>query len=75
MTGKWKAEDIKCIKEHLDSIEREVIQLRKAIIYGKPIDHDKNQKAWAKLIELSDEISERWEGPAAVEEIRSQREK
>ena len=75
MIGKWKAEDIKHIKEHLDSIEREVIQLRKAVIYGKLVDSDRNQKAWAKLMELSDEISERWEGPAAVEEIRSQREK
>ena len=68
MTGKWKTEDINCIKEHLDNIGRELVQLRKAI------DHDKNQKAWAQLMELSDEISERWEEPAAVEEIRSQRE-
>jgi len=75
MEGELEAMDMKHIKEHLDSIEQEVVQLRKAAIYGKVVDSDKNRKVWTELIALSDEISERWKGPAAVDEIRSQREK
>jgi len=67
--------DTKSVKEHLDSIEQEVIQLRKIIIYERPIDHSKNQEAWTKLMALSDDISKQWKGESAVEEIRSQREK
>jgi hypothetical protein len=75
MKGEWKVEDMKYIKEHLDSIEQEVAQLRKIAIYRQTVDVDKNRKAWAELMALSDEISEQWKGPSAVEEIRSQREK
>jgi len=77
MKGEWKVDniDMKYIKEHLDSIEQELAQLRKMIIYRHPIDRDKSQKAWAELMELSDEISEQWKGASAVEEIKSQREK
>ena len=75
MKSRWKAADIERIREHLDNIEREVVQLRKAIIYGKIADSNKNQKAWDELLALSGEISERWSAPSAVEEIRSQREK
>jgi hypothetical protein len=75
MKGEWKVEDMKYIKEHLDSIEREVVQLRKMTIYRRTVDVDKNQKTWNELMALSDEISEQWEGPSAVDEIKSQREK
>jgi len=75
MKGEWRAEDVKYIKEHLDSIEQEVVQLRKVTIYNKVVDGDKNQKAWAELMALSAEISERWKGHSTVEEVRSQREK
>ncbi len=67
--------DMKRINEHLDSIQQEVVQLRKIAIYGRAIDHNKNQETWAKLMALSHEISEQWNGEPAVEEIRSQREK
>ena len=75
MKGEWKVEDMKYIKEHLDSIEREVVQLRKMTIYRRTVDVDKNQKTWTELMALSDEISEQWECPSAVDEIKSQREK
>jgi len=67
--------DMKNIKEHLDSIEQEVVQLRKVAIYNRAIDNDKTQKAWTELMALSGEISERWKGHSAVDEVRSQREK
>ena len=75
MKGEWKVEDMKYIREHLDSIEREVVQLRKMTIYKQTTDRDKNQRVWSELMALSDEISEQWIGSSAVEEIRFQREK
>ena len=75
MESKLKTIDMKYIKEHLDSIEQAVVQLRKVAIYNKVVDNDKIQKAWTELIALSKEISERWKGPSAVDEVRSQREK
>lgn len=75
MKGEWKMEDMKYLKEHLDSIEQEVVQLRKITIYKQSVDVDKNRKTWTELMALSDEISEQWKGPSAVEEIGSQREK
>ena len=75
MKGEWQVEDMKYIKEHLDSIEQEVVQLRKIAIYRQTVDIDRNRKTWTELMALSDEISEQWKGPSAVEEIRSQREK
>lgn len=62
-------------KEYLDDIESALIQLRKRVIYEKKIDLTKNQKAWDKLMILSDEISKEWKNGSAVEEIRSQRKK
>ncbi len=67
--------DTKSIKERLDSIEQEVIQLRKITIYGRSIDRSKNQETWNRLMALCDDISKQWKGESAVEEIRSQREK
>lgn len=70
-----KTADIEYIKERLDNIEQELIKLRKMTIYRKPIDPDKTGKAWNELMALSKEISDRWEGKSAVEEIKDQREK
>jgi hypothetical protein len=75
MKGDRKVEDMKYVKEHLDSIEQEVVQLRKIAIYRQTIDHDRSQKAWDALMALSDEISAQWKGSSAVDEIRMQREK
>jgi hypothetical protein len=75
MRNKWKSDIIEHIEEHLNSIEQEIIEMRKAKIYNKVINKDKNQKAWDEFITLSDEISEQWDGVSAVEEIRLQRRK
>jgi hypothetical protein len=60
-------------KEYLDDIESALIQLRKRLIYEKKIDLTKNQKAWDKLMILSDQISKEWKNGSVVEEIKSQR--
>ncbi len=75
MKTKWKPDRIKNIEKHLDSIEQEVIEIRKATIYNKVINRNKNQKAWNEFIDLSDAVSEQWKGTSAVEEIKLQRRK
>ena len=63
------------IKERLDHISKEVVQLKKILIYKGVIDKDKTEATWEDLIDTSKQISKRWKGRSAVEEIREQREK
>ena len=44
MTGKWKTEDIKCIKEHLDNIERALVRLRDLLLYRYSASHDDHSR-------------------------------
>jgi hypothetical protein len=45
----------------------------KKAIYEKKVDLAKNQKAWDNLMSLSEEITKKWRGDPAVDEIRLQR--
>jgi hypothetical protein len=63
------------IKEQLDRISRELMQLKKMLVYDGVIDKQKTEIAWENLLNASKEISKKWRGPCAVEEIRRQREK
>jgi hypothetical protein len=63
------------IKEQLDRISRELMQLKKMLVYDGVIDKQKTEVAWKNLLNASKEISKKWKGPSAVEEIRGQREK
>lgn len=61
------------IKKHLDHISRELMLLKKRLIYGEVIDKQKTETAWKNLLNTSKQISKKWKGPSAVEEIRKQR--
>ncbi|TYT23494.1 hypothetical protein FY122_03790 [Dictyoglomus thermophilum] len=63
------------IKSRIERIYREITELKKILILESVIDKEKNEVAWRNLLTLSKEISARWEGFSAVEEIRNQREK
>lgn len=63
------------IKEQLDRISRELMQLKKMVVYEGVIDKQKTEIAWKNLLNASKQISKKWKGPSAVEEIRRQREK
>jgi hypothetical protein len=63
------------MKEHLDHISREVSQLKKALIFEGIIDKQKTEATWKGLLNTSRQISKKWKGPSAVEEIKGQREK
>lgn len=63
------------MKEHLDHISREIMQLKKMIIKHGIKDKQKTESAWKNLLKTSKRISKEWKGPSAIDEIRMQREK
>ena len=68
-------QDIK-LYEKLNRIVREINEIRKDVVVlklaRKPQHIQKRTKAWKALAK---KVSSRWQGPSAVEEIASQREK
>ena len=68
-------QNLKNLKEHLDKMEHEVIQMRKIVIDKEKVNRIKTEQVWNDLMLASEEISLKWKAPSAVEEIRSQREK
>ena len=68
-------ENLKLLRQRVDHIEEDLIEVKKSIIQIEEKDKGKAEAAWKDLMLISKEISKSWKGPSAVEEIRSQREK
>jgi hypothetical protein len=68
-------QDLDLLKEHLDRITQELTEVKKIAIRLKAVDREKTERAWKDLVLASQEISQKWEGASAVEEIGLQREK
>ncbi len=68
-------QDLQALREHLDRMTQELAEIKKIVINSETIDKERAQRAWNDLMSASEEISQRWEGPSAVEEIGLQREK
>ncbi len=62
------------LKERLDKLTHEVVQLKSILIYQTKPNKIKVKAAWADLMKASEEVSNLWSGCSALEEIRSQRE-
>ena len=64
------------LDEKLNRIVRQINEIRKDVVIlklaGRPGRTQKSTKAWKALAER---VSSKWQGPSAVEEIASQREK
>ncbi|MBI4171041.1 MAG: AbrB/MazE/SpoVT family DNA-binding domain-containing protein [Candidatus Aenigmarchaeota archaeon] len=60
-----------------DVLEKEKIKVGEKVhlFLRKPVDIKKSMKAWEDMQKAGKEISKRWKGPSAVEEIRQQRTK
>lgn len=63
------------VKNRLEHITEDLSSIKKALITIEVGDAEKNEGAWRDIVAASREISKRWKGPSAVEEIRAQREK
>ena len=59
----------------IDYIAEQVGQIKKDLIELRPRYKERIEETWNNLMDLSDEISEKWQGIGAVQEIRAQRNK
>ena len=67
--------ELENLKEHLDRMEQEVIQMRKIVISQEKVNKQKTEQAWNELMLASKEISQKWKGLSVLEEVSAQREK
>ena len=67
--------DISRIEHRIDELSEEIVKIKKVLITLHPIDKKQSQKAWKNLQMSSKEVSKKWKGKGAVEEIREQRTK
>ena len=63
------------LEERVDRLYAELADIKREMILNRRTEWPANEAAWEDFLALSEEISSRWTGPGAVEEIRSQREK
>ena len=67
--------NLKEIERRLDNLYVSLSELKRYMILNLPPARPKTRRAWNDLMAASVEVSASWSGPAAVEEISSQREK
>ncbi len=63
------------VKTKLEHITEDVSSIKKTLMQIEGKDNEKTETAWNDLLSASREISKKWKGPSAVEEIGLQREK
>jgi hypothetical protein len=61
------------LKERLDKLTSEIVQLKSILIYQSQPDKSKSDLVWKALMKDSKDISSSWSGCSAVDEIRAQR--
>jgi len=72
---KYKMQELREVMERLEHITEEIIQTKKRVMKLEVGDKEKREGAWEDLMAASEEISNRWRGYSAVEEVKSQRDK
>lgn len=65
------------VEERLDRLYAELADLKRQLILSRS-EATRSQAAptpppWQDLLEAAEQVSARWEGPSAVEEVRAQR--
>jgi len=61
------------ILKKIDHLSKEMEDIRQVLLRSKPRDGKRSEEAWNDLMKLSEEISAKWQGPSAAQEIRAQR--
>jgi hypothetical protein len=61
------------IRDHLDRLTHEINQLKSILIYQDQPDTSSSDEIWHALMKDAEDISTRWSGCSALEEIRDQR--
>ena len=73
MRGSWKARTKRTPEKIPTEKNQEVAHHEETTIHENVVDRDRSEKIWSQFLALAVEISKRWEGASAVDEIRSQR--
>ncbi len=63
------------LRERLDQLAAELAELKKALFLTSAPKKRPRRETAEELAELSRQISRRWQGPSALEEIRQQRQR
>ena len=61
------------LRERLDQLTHEIVQLKSILIYQSTPDKARSSGDWRDLLKASEEVSNRWSGSSALEEIQEQR--
>ncbi len=67
--------DLTSVQQQIDRLYAELAILKRHVITQASSQNPSSQSALKDLKEAAKEISARWTGPGAIEEIRAQREK
>ena len=64
-------ETLEVLKEKINHIEEDLISLKNTIMKMDINDSKKSEVSWKDLLSASREISKKWKGASAVEEIKT----
>lgn len=67
--------DYKRLSRKVERLEQELEELQQVLQQWQRSAEKGSEKAWQNLVKLTKEVSARWQGPDAVEEIKNQRDK
>ena len=73
MRGSWQSRTKKTPARLPTEKKQEVAHHEETTIHENAVDRDRSEKIWSQFVALAADISKRWEGASAVDEIRSQR--
>lgn len=68
-------QEMKYIQDWISRLYAELAELKRYVVKHTPVEVERGSSAWQDLMDAATQISTRWSGPDAVQEIRSQREK
>jgi len=71
--GSWQIREGRRLRERPGGTKQEATQSDRAFAHENIIDRDKAEKIWSQFVALAADVSKRWEGASAVDEIRALR--
>lgn len=74
MRGSWQIREGKRLRKRPGDTKQEATKSDRAFAHHENvIDKDETEKIWSQFVALAVDVSKRWEGASAVDEIRALR--